>query len=142
MDSVSIPVAQRQTRQRQQILDVITEADGPLSVAEIHERARRAVPNLGIATVYRTIKLLQEASQIHAVGLPDDESRYEKAGLGHHEHFRCRSCQQVFDLPDCPLPFLHGTTLKGGFVVEDHDLTLYGLCPQCTTPASQSNSAR
>jgi Fur family ferric uptake transcriptional regulator len=122
---------QRQTRQRRQIFEVIERAEGPLSIAEIHEQSRRAVPNLGIATIYRTVKMLHEADEIHLVSLPDGETRYEKAGLGHHEHFRCRVCKQVFDLPDCPLAYLSGTTTKDGFLIEDHELTLYGRCAHC-----------
>lgn len=59
--------AQRQTPQRDAILRVIQDSNGPLSVPEIHERARHALPQIGIATIYRTLKLLQESDQILVV---------------------------------------------------------------------------
>lgn len=124
-------LGQRQTRQREAILEAIIGACGPLSVPEIHERAAKSWPGLGIATVYRTLKLLQEAEQIQTVILPSGESRFESAKHGHHEHFQCRKCQGVFDIHTCPLPLPRGSTLAGGFVVEDHELTLYGTCPDC-----------
>ena len=126
-------LGQRQTRQRDAILRVIADADGPLSVPEIHERAKREHAAIGLATIYRTLKLLQETDQIQSVILPSGESRFETAGHGHHEHFQCRSCQHVYDLHVCPLELPRNTVLSGGFVVEDHELTLYGLCPDCST---------
>jgi len=54
-------LGQRQTRQRDAIFGVIQDAAGPLTVAEIHSRGQETVPGLGIATVYRTVKLLLEA---------------------------------------------------------------------------------
>lgn len=124
-------LGQRQTKQRDAILNVIREAAGPLSVPEIHDRAAQALPKIGIATIYRTLKLLQEAQLINPVILPSGESRFESAGTGHHEHFQCRKCRQVFDIHFCPLNLPRGHKLPGGYVVEDHELTLYGLCPKC-----------
>jgi len=122
---------QRSTRQRQVIIDVIRDAEGPLAIEDIHERAARTKPGLGIATVYRTVKLLLEHEQIKPVILDDGVSRYEAADLGHHHHFRCLSCDQVYDLDVCPVTFDEGTKLPDGFTVEDHELTLYGTCPKC-----------
>lgn len=125
------PLGQRQTVQRDAVLDVIREADGPLTVEEIHEVARRRVKRLGIATVYRTVNLLLEKSRILAVTLPDGQTRYEAAGLSHHHHFRCTRCDKVFDLEGCGVDIRDGSTLPGGFYVEDHELTLFGACPSC-----------
>lgn len=126
-----LSLGQRQTRQRDAILRVIAEADGPLSIPEIHERARREHARTGLATIYRTLKLLQEGGQIQSVILPSGESRFETAQRGHHEHFQCRSCEHVFDLHVCPLDLPRNSLIGNGFVVEDHELTLYGLCPGC-----------
>ena len=127
-------LGQRQTRQRSTILRVIQEAGGPLSIPEIHAQAQADLPGMGVATVYRTLKLLNEARAVNGVILPSGETRYERAGLGHHEHFQCRSCSQVFDLSVCPVHIPAGTVLPGGFVVEDHEMTIYGLCSNCANP--------
>lgn len=124
----------RQTRQRDVIARLIENSDGPLSVPEIHDRARASLPGIGIATVYRTLKLLHQLRQVLPVILPSGETRYERTGLGHHEHFQCRGCSQVFDLDVCPVHIPRGTRLSGGFLVEDHVMTIYGLCPACQTP--------
>jgi Fur family transcriptional regulator, ferric uptake regulator len=123
-------LGQRQTQQRDAILGVITGAAGPLTVNEILERAQEHVPGLGIATVYRTVKLLLEGGRVQTVILPSGETRYEPSGLGHHHHFHCRSCDEVFDLESCPVQVPTGA-FEGGFIIDEHELTLYGTCPSC-----------
>ncbi len=130
-NSGEAPIGQRKTQQREAILQVIAEAAGPLSVPEIHERATEKLDSVGIATIYRTLKLLQENEQIQTVILPSGESRFESANHGHHEHFQCRTCTRVFDVHTCSLPKTRGATLPGGFVIEDHEITFYGTCPEC-----------
>lgn len=127
-------MAERKTRQRAAILAVIRGSEGPLSVSEVHERASRELPRLGIATVYRALGALRESGEILTVSLPGEEPRYEPVGRGHHHHFRCRRCEQIFDLEVCPVGIPEGTTLPGGYRVEDHHLTFYGSCAQCAEP--------
>lgn len=100
-------------------------------MVEIYERARREVPGLGIATVYRVVKTLKESGEVVVVELPGEEPRYEPAGRGHHHHFRCLLCEQTFDLEVCPVGIPSGTMLPGGYRVDDHNLTLYGRCSGC-----------
>jgi len=121
----------RNTRQREEILRVFSEAKGPLSVSEVLERATLRVPSLGVATVYRTLKLLQDSGQLESVILPSGETRFERVGLGHHHHFQCLNCQEVVDLDFCPVKLPVGTTLPGGYAVEGHEITFYGRCPNC-----------
>ncbi|MFC4425990.1 Fur family transcriptional regulator [Deinococcus navajonensis] len=122
--------ATRSTRQRDVIARVLTDAEGPLSVTEVLRRAQADLPGLGIATVYRTLKLLTEQRRIHPVAL-DGETLYEASGRGHHHHFSCHRCQRIFTLHSCPLSLPAGGVYPGGFVVEAHEVTLYGLCPAC-----------
>lgn len=129
---MSEPVlGQRQTRQRDAILEVIRTSPGPLTIAEIHERALDLAPGLGIATVYRTLKLLQESDLVRTVILPGGDPRYESVGLGHHHHFQCRMCKGVYDLGVCPVDIPGNRPYAGGFLVEDHEVILYGICPGC-----------
>jgi len=95
--------------------------------------AQAEVPALSLATVYRNLKLLVDAGEIHAVSLPGESPRYESAGHAHHHHFQCDKCLRVFDVHACPGNFA-GLAPKG-FVVERHELTLYGRCADCAPPA-------
>jgi Fur family transcriptional regulator, ferric uptake regulator len=122
----------RQTSQRRAILHALEHAPGPLTPQEVLERASQEKESLGLATVYRNLNALQEAGDVVAVHLPGESTRFEPSGRGHHHHFRCETCEAVFELDaHCPVEILQGVTLPGGFTVRDHALTLYGVCPQC-----------
>lgn len=120
---------ERSTRQRMAIRTAIERACRPLSPQEVLEAAQADVPALGLATVYRNLKLLVEAHEVTAVSLPGDPPRYEAARLAHHHHFQCTACQRVFDVHGCPGNL--GRLAPPGFTVEHHELTLYGLCAAC-----------
>jgi Fur family ferric uptake transcriptional regulator len=124
---------ERNTRQRSAILDAIARADRPLLPQEVLEAAQHVVPGLGIATVYRNLKLLSQEGEVKAVNLPGENPRFELAGHQHHHHFQCRRCQKVFDVHACPGDL--GRLAPPGFTVEDHDLTLYGRCRECSASA-------
>jgi len=85
---------------------------------------------LGIATVYRTLKLLVAEGAVEVITLPGESPRYEMAASLHHHHFQCNACRRVFDVPGCPGDF--HLLAPRGFSVERHDVTLYGRCPGCT----------
>jgi Fur family transcriptional regulator, ferric uptake regulator len=127
-------LGQRNTRQRNVILEVIRSARGPLPVPGILPRAAEQIPGIGIATVYRTIKMLLEQGRVSAVILPTGETRYEVHGLSHHHHFQCTSCGQVFCMDFCPFAGPNRARLPGGFRVESHTVTTYGKCPECAAP--------
>jgi Fur family ferric uptake transcriptional regulator len=120
---------ERSTRQRSAIRAVIEAAARPLSPQEVLDGARAEVTGLGIATVYRNLKMLVEEGSVQAVALPGDSPRYESTKLAHHHHFQCRSCQRVFDVHGCPGDLAR--LAPPGFAIDGHELTLYGRCAEC-----------
>lgn len=120
---------ERRTRQRGAIRQVIAEAGRPLSIQEIHAAASGAVRGLGIATVYRAIKSMQRDGELLAVELASEPPRYESAGKVHHHHFRCRSCDRVYDVKGCVAQL--GALVPRNFQLESHEVTLYGRCAAC-----------
>lgn len=123
---------ERSTRQRAAIRAAIDLAQRPLLPQEVLAAAQSEVAGLGLATVYRNLKLLVEAGEIQVVELPGDNPRYESAQREHHHHFQCTVCQRVFDVHACPGDLAR--LAPPGFTVEDHDLTLYGRCRDCQQP--------
>lgn len=122
---------QRHTAQRQAILEVLQTSPGPLSPHEVFDLSQQKQPGLGLATVYRTLSLLEGEGEIVEVHIPGESSRYEPK-REHHHYFHCQSCERVFDLfESCSLSILDGSQLPNGFLVRDHHLTLYGLCSEC-----------
>lgn len=109
--------------------DVLSAATRPLTPDEIRIAAARKVRGLGIATVYRALRLLVDAGDAVIVEVPGATPRYERSGRGHHHHFHCRSCEQVFEVDDCP-----GNVARiapPGFRVDGHEIVLFGLCARC-----------
>ncbi|MEM9064237.1 MAG: transcriptional repressor [Planctomycetota bacterium] len=119
----------RDTKQRRAIRGAFVHADRPLSPPEVHQLAMAEVPELGIATVYRALKRLQDNGEIVPVDFPGELTRYELAGKDHHHHFLCRSCDRAFELEGCPGRL--SALLPAGFELQAHDLTLYGRCAEC-----------
>lgn len=135
-------LGQRNTRQREILQQIFTQAPGPLGVKRLLDLAQAEIGKIGIATVYRTVRLLEESKEIRSVTLPDGEVVWESADRGHHHHFVCRKCTTVTDFVGCPV-HVHTDSLAKGFVVESHELTLVGLCADCspTAPKAKSRSA-
>jgi Fur family ferric uptake transcriptional regulator len=128
---------ERNTNQRRAIRDVIVAANRPLSPNEVLEAAKPLVPSLGIATVYRTLKVLQQDGWLTAVELPGEPPRYEQTGKGHHHHFHCKACGRMFEITGCDHGI--GRLTPEGFELTGHELFLFGRCLECVSqnaPAS------
>ena len=122
-------IGQRKTQQREIIFEIISDAHGPVTVNEILDEAVNRGIQVGIATVYRTVKLLLSSKKIRAVTLPDGQSRYESAELKHHHHFHCTECDKVIDIHQCCM-HLHDDEVEG-HLIKSHEITLFGLCKDC-----------
>ena len=108
------------------------------SAEEIYEMVKTDYPEIGLATVYRTIQLLLELCLIDRINLDDGFVRYEigNVGLGtakhHHHHLICRNCGKVISFKDDLLEELEEKITKTtGFHVMDHEVKLYGYCSEC-----------
>ena len=117
------------TRQRQAIIHCLEQAGGPMSPQEILILAREKVEGMGIATVYRNLKLLEEEGKVRELVLPGEGARYEKSGLSHHHHFFCRGCYKFFCIEGCPREII--SMVPRGFALEEHEIVLYGRCREC-----------
>lgn len=120
---------ERDTRQRDAIKSAIKMAKRPLLPGEVLEAAKAVVRALGIATVYRNLKLLVSEGTIQVITLPGESPRYEMKESGHHDHFQCTSCRRVYDVPGCPGDMRR--LAPRGFTVDHHHVTLYGRCAAC-----------
>ena len=120
---------ERNTRQRKAIRDVLEDAARPLSPKEILDGAQSHVRGIGIATVYRTLKLLADEGLVESVEIPGESPRFELSGKGHHHHFYCRGCAGVFEVNGCPGDF--SKLVPAGFSLDGHELVLFGTCGSC-----------
>lgn len=121
----------RNTIQLDAIRMAVNDAGRPLSIDEILEIATGKVDTISRRTVYRVIRKMEEEEEITAVTLPSQPDRYEPSEVAntHHHHFHCSKCDRLFDVEGCPGRLK--SMLPEGFVLEEHDLTLRGLCAAC-----------
>ncbi len=127
------------TNQRLMVLEALAACpDKHLTAEEIYEMVKADYPEIGLATVYRTIQLLLELHLIDRINLDDGFVRYEigNVGLGtakhHHHHLICKSCGKVISFKDDLLEELEEKiTMTTGFHVMDHEVKLYGCCSEC-----------
>ncbi len=125
---------ERNTKQRDAVHAALESAGVPLNPREILTLAQKSVAGLGIATVYRTLKLLAGEGLVEVVEIPGEAPRYELSGKGHHHHFYCRGCGKVMEVHGCPGDF-SGLTPRG-CTLDGHELVLFGRCGACGTGGS------
>lgn len=121
----------RATRQRSVLLKIIAREARPLSAYELHELAVRDLASISQSTVYRNLRALEDAGEVHAVPIPGQQPRYELADTAshHHHHFHCSGCDRVYDLEGCPGGLR--ALLPRGFTLEEHTILLAGKCNAC-----------
>lgn len=130
---------ERSTRQRSAIRQALLDADRPLLATEVLQAAKKDVPSLGLATVYRALKTLVAQDDLKVVSLPGENPRFEFAH-GHHHHFSCQACGRVYDIHACPGNLAQ--LAPPDFLVDSHELTLYGTCAKCKPAVQQQKLAR
>jgi len=125
---------ERKTRQREVIETMLKQAGRPLLPKELLSKAQESLPQLGVATVFRTLKKMVDEGNAKVVCLPGDSPRYERSDLAHHHHFKCRECESVFEVNGCPGHLEN--LLPAGFQLTDHEFTLFGRCADCSNQHS------
>lgn len=117
------------TRQKTVLGQIFERADRPLTAREICREAKRKLPSLGLATVYRALKQSVLEGRVRVVQLPGIAPHYESAARNHHHFFLCQQCKQLFDLIGCVRGV--GALAPDGFRVRQHEIVLYGECAVC-----------
>lgn len=125
----------RRSRQRDVVVRTFFGMGGHVAVDALLEQVRRADPRVGVATVYRTMKLLAE----HGLAVPrdfgDGRARYEPATHRHahsHDHLICTGCGTIVEFESQRIEALqHRVARRHGFEVERRRVELYGRCGRC-----------
>lgn len=126
------------TNQRLLVLQLIAEHPGEhLTAEEIYDLARERFPEIGLATVYRTLQVLVDLHVIDKINFDDGYARYELGdvpgnGKHHHHHAICSRCGAVFPFEEDLLDTLEQSLMdRLGFAVTDHEVKLFGCCRAC-----------
>ena len=128
---------QRNTVQRQIILDTLKKLNTHPNIDEIHAEINKEHPSISKTTVYRNLRQLAQNGVIRHVSLPDGLERYD-GRIAQHYHFKCRICGSIIDVD---MNYLSGINEavqgKYGFQVDEHDVVFSGVCLQCKKIAQQ-----
>ncbi len=124
------------TTQRRSVLDVLIEhCDEHLSTEEIYAKVKKNYPEIGLATVYRTVQLFEDMGIIDRLNFDDGCSRFELTSGDaehHHHHLICEGCNKVFEVENDLLEEIESEVEKKyNFKIHDHNLMFYGHCEEC-----------
>ena len=138
------PSVPRATRQRQAILAVVHGARDHPTAAEIHRRVRRVLPDIGVATVYRTLARLLSEGEVAQVPGRRRQQRFD-GNSERHDHLVCAACQQIIDVQTSwPESAGRSVARRHGFALTGHRVELIGVCKDCrgTTSGSGRKTCR
>lgn len=124
------------TPQRRAILSSIIKNDGNhLTVDELYDEVKKECPEIGLATVYRTVQLLEEVGFVCKLDFDEGCSRYELVNENeehHHHHLICSSCGKVIEVEGDLLGELEKSIEQNyNFKILNHDVKFYGVCEKC-----------
>ncbi len=118
----------KMTGQRRLVARVLSESSDHPDVEELYRRAARIDPHISLATVYRTVRLLEEVEILERHDFRDGRARYEEADGGHHDHLVDIESGEVIEFRSDEIEELQRRIAEGlGYQLVDHRLALYGI---------------
>lgn len=128
LEKICIAKGMRMTEQRRVIARVLSIAEDHPDVEEIHRRATEIDANISIATVYRTMRLFEEAGVVERHDFQDGRARYEEATEDHHDHLIDLRSGEVIEFINEEIEALQRRIAEEhGYKLVDHRLELYGV---------------
>lgn len=118
----------KMTEQRRLVARVLSEAEDHPDVEEVYRRAFKLDPQVSLATVYRTVRLFEEANIIERHDFGDGRSRYERVPEQHHDHLIDLDSGKVIEFRNEEIEVLQRKVAEElGYRLVDHRLELYGV---------------
>ena len=122
------------TTQRELILKIIYDNDGHFTPEDIYNLIKKSYPevNLGIATIYRTLTLLEDASIVSSISFGTQGKKYEFGLTEHHDHLVCLACGNIEEFYDETIELQQEKIAKKfNFKMSDHVMKITGTCSAC-----------
>lgn len=119
--------------QKDYILKVLYFSKGHLTVEEISNKIKETYNvSIGIATVYRAMKFLNDLKLVNMLNVGDSSIRYELSLKEHHDHLICNTCGMIIEFSDELIEKQQlSVAKKNNFILKEHIMTIYGLCEKC-----------
>jgi Fur family ferric uptake transcriptional regulator len=116
------------TQQREAIVEAFLRSDGHVNLESLLDAARKKNPGVGLATVYRTVKLLEDAGIAAARQFGSGQTLYENVGQ-HHDHIICQRCHFIVEFESDEIERMQADIARRhGFQLVHHRHELFGLC--------------
>jgi Fur family ferric uptake transcriptional regulator len=135
----------KHSKPRRDIVDVFLASDGHLSAQELYEQTRQKNPRVGFATVYRTLKLLEECGLARSMDYGDGTQRYEPDRFQHH-HIICTTCNRTIEFLSPELEtLLRQVQQQHGFMPQSYAVRILSVCENCSqapAPSSRHGTQR
>ncbi|OHD67780.1 MAG: transcriptional repressor [Spirochaetes bacterium RBG_16_49_21] len=124
----------KSSSQRGIILEAFLSSNRHITADELRDIIKIENPNIGIATIYRTMKLLCECGLCRELILEDGKTRFEAVyDHEHHDHLICTKCGAFVEILSPEIEKLQKKIArKNGFILKSHRLNLYGICKACS----------
>jgi Fur family ferric uptake transcriptional regulator len=121
------------SKQRDYLIDIFLSAEGHVTADDIYKIAQQKYPQIGYATVYRTLKLLANSGIVTAARFGQKSARFEMYRTDrHHDHLVCTECGGIIEFKSDQIENMQETVArKKGFTITHHKLVLYGICKAC-----------
>jgi Fur family peroxide stress response transcriptional regulator len=120
------------TKQREVVLQVIRDSENHLTANEVFDEAKNLLPTISFATVYNSLRYLKEAGHISEIQFGSGASRFDKM-TSRHDHAICVKCGRLVDMElEIPSELIAIAENFSQFKLESIELTLRGLCPECS----------
>jgi Fur family ferric uptake transcriptional regulator len=122
------------TKQRELVLKFLYENDGHFTPEDIYTKLKQQYPgiNIGIATVYRTLALLETSQIASSISFGVQGKKYELGLKKHHDHLICTKCGKIIEFFDEVIEERQEEIAKQfNFQMTDHTMKIVGLCENC-----------
>lgn len=125
-------MSNRNTKQKEVVLDILKNNRIHPTIQEIYELARKNYPNIGQATIYRNVKKLVEEGKILKLPNSNNESYHYDINTENHEHLLCKSCGKIIDIHEDDYDNIIRKREKNNLIkIERITILLEGLCGEC-----------
>ena len=123
------------TKQREILLKTLYNSSYHFTPESLNMHIKEKYPdlNIGIATIYRTLNLLENARMVTSISFGAQGKKFELANKPHHDHIICKSCGKIVEFTDQEIENKQlEIAQKNGLTLTSHLMQLYGICEKCS----------
>lgn len=121
------------SRQREQVLEIFLKTEHHPTITNLYDLVRKKNPKIGLATIYRTMKVICEAGLAREVDFGDGIGHFEhEYGHKHHDHLVCTQCGRVIEVLSPAIEEMQKKLAKKhNFTPSSHKMKIFGTCGKC-----------